>query len=361
MPSFNIVKEINPSTTFRVESVKSSFDLQVEKIVETFSGNIDIENKEWNIGLIVGSSGSGKTSIARDCFGDYIVADFNYESNSVIDDMPKQKSVSEITKAFTSVGFASPPSWLKPYNVLSNGEKMRVDLARAILQENDLIVFDEFTSVVDRQVAKTGSYAVSKAVKKLNKKFIAISCHYDIKEWLEPDWIYDTNEKRFFFCSIQRPKIKIEIVETKDKSIWERFKKYHYLSSAHNNSARVFLAFVNNELAGFCSVLHFAHPIEKRFKKIHRLVVMPNYQGIGVGMTLLNEVALYFKKINNRVIITTSTKALVFALKKSKLWRLKRSGRTKNTKRGSTRKSYDASISKTRNTTSWEYHNLTIF
>ena len=106
----------------------------------------------------------------------------------------------EITKTFNSVGFATVWSWLKPYHVLSNGEKMRVDLAKAILNENDLIVFDEFTSVVDRTIAKTSSFAIQKAVKKLNKKFVAVACHYDIIDWLEPDWIYNTDEQRFFFA-----------------------------------------------------------------------------------------------------------------------------------------------------------------
>lgn len=90
------------------------------------------------------------------------------------------------------------PVWLKPYNVLSNGEKMRVDLARALL-EKDFVVFDEFTSVVDRQVAKVACIAVNKAVKKTNKKFIAVSCHKDIIEWLQPDWIFDTDTMKQVF------------------------------------------------------------------------------------------------------------------------------------------------------------------
>lgn len=112
--------------------------------------------------------------------------------------MPK-KTINDITMVFTSVGFSSPPSWLKPYYVLSNGEKMRVDLARNILDEKELIVFDEFTSVVNREVAKTCSFAISKAIRKSNKKFVAVACHYDIAEWLEPDWIYNTDSKEFFF------------------------------------------------------------------------------------------------------------------------------------------------------------------
>lgn len=198
MPCFDIVKHISPSNSFRVASVVNNFDLDLQHIDEHFKGNIDIENKEWSVGVIVGGSGTGKSTIAKEIFKDHYFNSFEYKANAVIDDMPKNKSVKEIEKAFTSVGFASPPSWLKPYSVLSNGEKMRVDLARNILEDNELIVFDEFTSVVNREVAKTSSYAISKAVKRLGKKFVAVACHKDILEWLEPDWVYDTDEQRFF-------------------------------------------------------------------------------------------------------------------------------------------------------------------
>ena len=200
MPNFNIIKESQYKKTFRNESIKGQFDLNVESIKENFIGNIDIEDKEWQIGLIVGSSGSGKSTIAKQLFPDNYINNYEYGNDSVIDEMPKNKSTEEITKTFNSVGFATVWSWLKPYHVLSNGEKMRVDLAKAILNENDLIVFDEFTSVVDRTIAKTSSFAIQKAVKKLNKKFVAVACHYDIIDWLEPDWIYNTDEQRFFFA-----------------------------------------------------------------------------------------------------------------------------------------------------------------
>lgn len=198
MPSFDIVKEVKPANTFRVSNVVSNFDLDIAHIHEHFKGNIDIEGKEWNIGLIVGGSGTGKSTIAKELFPDAYIKGYEYTAAAVIDDMPQQKSIKEIEKVFTSVGFASPPSWLKPYSVLSNGEKMRCDLARSILSDKEFFVFDEFTSVVNREVAKTASYALSKAVRKLGKRFVAVSCHRDIIEWLEPDWIYDTDERRFF-------------------------------------------------------------------------------------------------------------------------------------------------------------------
>jgi ABC-type ATPase with predicted acetyltransferase domain len=223
MPSFDIVKEVKPQNTFRVSNIVSNFDLDVEHIHEHFSGNIDIEGAAWNVGLIVGGSGTGKSTIARECFPDaYATSVYKYNAAAVIDDMPKGKTIKEIELAFTSVGFASPPSWLKPYDVLSNGEKMRVDLARNILDDKDVIIFDEFTSVVNREVAKTSSYAISKAVRKQNKKFIAVSCHSDVIEWLEPDWIYNTDEKRFFIArestTAQKSKLKYTGLTTQLKS-----------------------------------------------------------------------------------------------------------------------------------------------
>lgn len=173
---------------------------------------MDIENLEWNVGIIYGASGTGKSTIAKELFGQNIFCDLKYDHQCVIDDMP-DKSVQDITKMFNSVGFSSPKSWLKPYSVLSNGEKMRVDLANAILQDKDLIVFDEFTSVVNREVAKIGSFAVQKAIRKMNKKFIAVSCHSDIIEWLEPDWTFCTDTMKF------------EIVKKKDLSSISEYTK----------------------------------------------------------------------------------------------------------------------------------------
>jgi len=182
MPSFDIIKEITPVKTFKTESIKGQFELSLEKVKEHFVGNIDIEDKQWNIGIIVGSSGSGKSTIAKEAFKNDYVVDYSYDGNSVIDNMPKNKNTEQITSVFNSVGFATVWSWLKPYHVLSNGERMRVDLARAILSEKDMIVFDEFTSVVDRTVAKTASFAIQKSIRKMDKKFIAVACHYDIVE-----------------------------------------------------------------------------------------------------------------------------------------------------------------------------------
>lgn len=197
MPDFDIVKTCNIDKTFRVAHIMSDFDIDPKHVCEHFRGGLNFPD-EWQIGVIVGGSGTGKTTIAKELFGEDLISGFEYSAKSVVDDMPKNASVQDIERMFYAVGFGSVPSWLKPYSVLSNGEKMRVDLARAML-EKDFIVFDEFTSVVDRQVAQTASIAISKTIRRTNKKFIAVTCHYDVLEWLQPDWVFDTNKNESFF------------------------------------------------------------------------------------------------------------------------------------------------------------------
>jgi ABC-type lipoprotein export system ATPase subunit/GNAT superfamily N-acetyltransferase len=338
MPTFDIIKESKPSKTFRVASVIGKFDLQSENIVEHFKGDINLP-EQWQVGLIVGKSGTGKTTIAKQLFPDSYITSYEYTKETVLDDMPKECSVEQITSAFNSVGFSSPPSWLKPYSVLSNGQKMRVDLARAILEEQKFFVFDEFTSVVDRNVAEIGSFAMQKAIRKTDKQFIAVTCHFDVQDWLLPDWVFNTDTMTFQSFEGQkknRPKIKFEIFQTADKSIWKMFAKHHYLSHSHNNAANVFIATVNDEIAGFISILHFPHPKVKNMKKVHRLVILPDYQGAGIGLRLLNEVGKLYKHEQQRFNIVTSAPSLINALKKSSQWIATRFSRTASQSKGTT-------------------------
>jgi ABC-type polar amino acid transport system ATPase subunit/GNAT superfamily N-acetyltransferase len=354
MPAFDIIKEVKPKQTFRVASVIGKFDLQSNHITEHFKGEIELSDN-WQIGLIVGKSGTGKTTIAKQLFENAYITNFKYSAETILDDMPKECSLDQITNAFNSVGFSSPPSWLKSYSVLSNGQKMRVDLARAILDDKKFFVFDEFTSVIDRNVAHIGSFAMQKAIRKTDKKFIAVTCHFDVQDWLLPDWVFNTDTMTFQSFEGQkknRPEIKFEIYQTRDKSIWKMFAKYHYLSNSHNNAASVFVATINDQIAGFLSVLHFPHPTAKNIKKVHRLVILPDYQGAGFGIKFLNEIGKLYKKQNQRYTIVTSSPSLMLSLKKSKEWDCKRFGRIKET--GKTSTQLKGTTSKNRLTASFE-------
>jgi len=322
MPNSKFVISSKVGESFRINKVKGMFDCQINEVKREYEVSIPIEDKKWNVGLIVGASGTGKTTIAKKVFKDFdLFSGFNWESESILDDFSEDLTAKEITEVLSKVGFSSPPDWLKPFSVLSNGQKMRAELARLILEAKKPFMYDEFTSVVDRQVACVGCAAIQKFIKKTDKQFIAISCHYDVAEWLEPDWIYDVNKMEFKYTrgTLRRPEIKINIREAK-QSEWSEFMHYHYLTHDHNNAAHKYIAEINGEAVAWCSVLHFPHPKVKNMKRIHRVVVKPDYQGVGVGKRLINEIAKLYKKEKFRVSLVTSSPSFIHGLNSSKEW-----------------------------------------
>src|SRR5690606_18612370 len=130
------------------------------------------------------------------------------DQQPIIDAIHAEAPFDDITGALSAVGLGSVPSWLRPFSVLSNGEKYRAGLARVLLTAPEKVVIDEFTSVVDRQIARFGALAFQKSWKRLHKKTgnqaVLLSCHYDIIDWLEPDWVFDTATGQFAGRSLWR-------------------------------------------------------------------------------------------------------------------------------------------------------------
>lgn len=181
-------------TSFRAEKVKSLFNAESGHNWEHIA-ELPIEDEGWQIGLIVGPSGSGKTSIGKQIWDNGIInlSEGWNDNLPIVEDITPEKSMNEVTAALSAVGLGDVPAWLRPFKVLSNGEQFRAGLARLICEAPDKVIVDEFTSVVDRQIAKIGASAFAKAWRKNGKKqIILLSCHYDIIEWLQPDWVYDT-------------------------------------------------------------------------------------------------------------------------------------------------------------------------
>ncbi len=188
----NQTKDFN---TYRAARVKSLFNAERG---DSFTLNCDlpIEEEDWQIGLIVGASGSGKTSIGRQLFGGGRIIDLYADWDNdkpIVDCIAPDSDFDTVTGALANVGLGDVPSWLRPFKALSNGQQFRAGLARLICgNETDLIV-DEFTSVIDRQIAKIGAMAFAKGFRRTKgRRVILLSCHYDIIEWLQPDFVFDT-------------------------------------------------------------------------------------------------------------------------------------------------------------------------
>lgn len=307
--------------TPRVDQVCGIFDLPRDcEQKRTWTADIPIEERDWNIGLIVGPSGSGKTTIARHLFGDRVKCadDWSWsDDRSVVDDFPSSMSVHDIVEALCRVGFSSPPHWLRPFSTLSNGEKFRVGLARMLCEGGDLTVCDEYSSVVDRTVARVASDALAKYVRRTGRKFVACSCHDDVEDWLQPDWIFRPAEMAFHWrCLQRRPRVNLEIVRCENKA-WEMFRPYHYLSGHLQPGAMSFMALWNGKPVCFSSWL-FESRKNKYINSVkmcreHRTVCLPDYQGIGIGSALSTWCAALFKTAGYSVFSVTSHPAMVHA------------------------------------------------
>lgn len=323
MPRHHVLVSTPIKNSFRVSAMRGMFDVPLEeKLTHEWDVDLPIEDKPWNVGLIVGSSGSGKTVIASNVFDKEAMHNgFDWDRDkSILDHFPEKMEVKEITTLLSHVGFSSPPYWAKPFHVLSNGQKFRVELARILAQDKPLTIIDEFTSVIDRESAKVGSFALSKTAKRLNRKIICLSCHRDIIEWLEPDWVYDTDAQTFARGSLRRPEIKIELREV-DKVAWSLFKRHHYLSAQLASAAQCFVGFFEGRPALFTSYLHSVGHFG--IKREHRTVVLPDFQGIGLGEKVTDSLWSYLKEKGLRVTSTLSHPALIKSRVKSGKWALK--------------------------------------
>lgn len=294
MPPIDVVVSSDVELSTRARQVCGMFDCPPsEKQTQRWTMNVPLEERDWNVGLIVGPSGAGKSTIARHLFGDQMHAfdAMSWKGASMIDDMPAAASIEQIATMCSAVGFNTIPAWLRPFGVLSNGEKFRASIARALLSDASPIVVDEFTSVVDRQVAQVGCHAIQKAVRKVGRKFVGVSCHHDIVEWLQPDWILEPATREFAWRSLRpRPIIDIAIARL-PYAAWQVFAPFHYLTADLHKAAQCFGLWANGSLAAFAGVLHRPHPHNDRIKGLSRIVTLPDWQGLGLAFHLMQTVA----------------------------------------------------------------------
>jgi len=351
MPKYDVTVTCPIHDSFRVQQVAGMFDVPLAaKSSERFEVELPTDDESWQIGLIVGPSGSGKSTVARHAFAEDLYApspgrggESTWPADRAVVDCFGELPVRQVVELFTAVGFGSPPSWVKPYVVLSCGEKFRCDLARALAKgyrlsavgcqpdspsgrepkaksQQRLVVYDEYTSVVDRTVAKVCSAAITKGIRRgrLPCRFVAVTCHYDVTEWLEPDWVLDMATGQLSRRCLRRPTIELAIHRCR-VAAWELFKRYHYLSAGIAPQARCYLTTWDGVPVNFCATL----PViaKRKHRRFTRIVTLPDFQGLGIGMRAVAAVAELHRAEGFRINVTSSHPSLIRHCKRSPLWK----------------------------------------
>lgn len=305
-----VILKSKVNTEFRCQAAANSLDIDIEKksIHHLKIDNINIP-ENWNIGLVYGNSGSGKTTMIKHLFGDDIF-DIKLDlEKPIINQLPEDMTYDECALMLNGIGLNSVPCWIRPLKTLSNGQKARAEAVFLMCQNKEIVFIDEWTSVVDRTVAKAMSVCLYKYAKRNNKKIVLCSCHFDILEWLNPDWMIDCNKQEFqlptsedFFFR-KREKLKFTIKRI-GKESWKYFSKYHYLNE-NLPGGKLFLygLFCNNDQIGFQCYASYV-PGRPEILHFNRTVVHPDYNGLGLGMKMINATSKILKKEFEKIYLT---------------------------------------------------------
>ncbi|MGH7138414.1 MAG: GNAT family N-acetyltransferase [Pirellulales bacterium] len=348
MPQLDITLTCPMHDSFRVQQVAGMFGLSIDgSCRETFSVDVPSLDEPWQIGAIVGPSGSGKTTVAHAAFGRYFAKPRRWPRDRAVIDCFGEDSIREITRLLSAVGLSSPPAWIKPYHVLSTGERFRCDLAWALAREvqgprskvqsqtaptldlglrtldlRACALIDEFTSVVDRTTARFASAAVSRAIRSgsIACRLVAVTCHRDILRWLEPDWALDMGTGELTRGRLRRPPIRLRLVRgTRDA--WPLFARHHYLDSDLPRGVTIYIGVIGGRPAAFCAWMAlFGH---RGVFRIARLVVLPEFQGVGIGGAVLRACCGLIRQQGRRATITTSHPAMIAHLRRSPDWQIR--------------------------------------
>ncbi|MCP4152171.1 MAG: hypothetical protein GY757_30815 [bacterium] len=326
MQNYSVKLQCKPKKSYFIQRAADSVDLDIEKkLTHSVSIDADIETP-YNVGLIIGNSGSGKSTFAQKLFGKDV---FDMEINgnkSIIDQFPQEIDYEGRSNILGSIGLNSIPEWIKPVKLLSNGERARAEAAFMMYAGKEIVVIDEWTSVVDRNIGKIMSHSIQKFARKFDRKVVLVSVHNDIIDWLSPDWVIDMNTQKYTdrrsLRRSRKERLKFEIREI-GKETWSYFSKYHYLSEKLPGGKNYYFGlFIKGKQVGFQCFSNYV-PHQKGTQKIYhsnRTVIDPEYQGLGLGVRLITETSKIMAK-EYRIMAKFSNTAIHKSMYKDPRWK----------------------------------------
>jgi ABC-type lipoprotein export system ATPase subunit/GNAT superfamily N-acetyltransferase len=299
-----------------LEEIKRKYDITDHKETAVEIPELPTDG----IVLIVGTSGSGKSTILRS-LGELRqpVVDNN---RNTIENFTTPERGEELLLA---CGLRTIPTWFRSPATLSNGEYHRFEMAISL--DQGLGTVDEFTSVVDRDTAKSLALSIRKFYDRrgTTEPLYIASCHRDIVDWLDPDWVYDTDlqkldNRRSLLPVGRRPPITLTIRST-TPDYWRYFSKYHYLDTRMSRSVHCYVGLIGDKPVAFHAAIHSTNRDIHSYWRGHRTVVLPEFQGMGIGTAFSDAIAEMYVSRGMRYFSKTAHPSFGEHREKSPLWR----------------------------------------
>ena len=203
----------------RILEVAESFGIGLDDKEFVIFDNLELEVNQGDVIYITGQSGSGKSLLLKE-----LEKQLSEEGKRVInldhvqlEDTPLidqiGKDTNDAIRILGNAGINDAYLYARRPSELSDGQRYRFRLAKAIETGADVWVADEFMAVLDRTAAKVIAYSIQKTARKVGATVVVATTHTDMVRDLGPDLFI---EKRY------REKLRIEAIEDAARTCAER-------------------------------------------------------------------------------------------------------------------------------------------
>jgi len=274
---------------------------------------------------LIGPSGSGKSSalaqIERQFSGGCMVQRVSFPAEAaIVDRIAPWASLSEALSILTSCGLAEAHLWVRPFAALSDGEKFRARLARAVALHTRSgaaapLLCDEFCSMLHRRVAKAISYSLHKLVERRRLSVVVACSNDDILADLQPHTIVRLNGKAR--CETEHrtirsgkpPSFRRRLrIERGFKRDYDAFASMHYRASDELGFVDKVFVMCDGVGGAPVGIVVYSHPplelnlrnratggrfsrnpkrVNRSLRILRRLVIHPDIRGCGLGHYLV--------------------------------------------------------------------------
>ena len=217
MQTYHISKTFSyePTLTRKVRSVMRMFGLDVQRLGQGLRRHeCTLKLAAGDICYITGASGAGKSVLLGELYRQARVDerlwldDIAIESDKSLVDCIEGDFFSAL-RVLSRAGLSDAFSVLNQPMRLSDGQKYRYRLARAIAGDKRMIFADEFCSTLDRITAAVIAHNIRKLATDSRRTFVLASSHDDL------------------LCDLQPDVIVIKHFSGKDEVIYRRRRRYH--------------------------------------------------------------------------------------------------------------------------------------
>lgn len=311
--------------SWRTATLGMSFGIPLFSRQVVIVRKTEISLAPGKIVLLAGPSGSGKSSalgrIEAHFAGACLVQRVTFTPGvAVIDRIAPWATLAEALSIATSCGLSEASLWVRPFETLSDGEKFRARLARAVALHSRSgsaapLLCDEFCSNLHRRAAKAVSYNLRKLVTRRKLSVVVACSQDDLIDDLQPDLVVrfrgdgscEVQERTV--CANQaisfRPHLRVVRGSKRD---YERFAAMHYRASDELGFVDKVFVLREGWIGEMLGIVVYSHgPLElslrnratggrfsrnpkrvnRSFRILRRLVIHPDIRGCGLGHDLV--------------------------------------------------------------------------